>query len=61
MPAKKTRYAPKSSFQKAVMELRKNKLSIYKQMELQASDPETIKYYSNPQNNFSEIDLDILE
>ena len=55
------RSASQSSFQKTVEKFRKNKTAIYKRMELQASDPETIRYYSNPVNNFSEVDLDIIE
>jgi antitoxin component of MazEF toxin-antitoxin module len=55
------RSASKSSFQRAVERFRKNKTSIYKRMELQASDPETIRYYSNPVNKFSDVDLTIIE
>jgi antitoxin component of MazEF toxin-antitoxin module len=55
------RTATKSSFQKAVEKMRKNKAAIYKQMEIQASDPETIKYYLDPANNFTDIDTEIIE
>jgi antitoxin component of MazEF toxin-antitoxin module len=53
--------AVKSSFQKAVDKMRKNKAAIYKRIEIQASDPETIKYYSNPSNNFADLDTEIIE
>jgi hypothetical protein len=42
--------------------LRKNKSALYKRIESQANAPETIKYYSKKSaNNFSDIDLDIIE
>ena len=50
-----------SNFQKTIEKLRKNKTSVYKRIESQANDPETIKYYANNANKFSEVDLDILE
>jgi antitoxin component of MazEF toxin-antitoxin module len=52
--------AVKSSFQKAVDKMRKNKAAMYKRIEIQASDPETIKYYSNPSNNFADLDTEII-
>jgi antitoxin component of MazEF toxin-antitoxin module len=55
------RTAIKSSFQKAVDKMRKNKAAMYKRIEMQASDPETIKYYSNPSNNFTDTDTEIIE
>ena len=48
-----------SSFQKAVEKLRKIKSSVYKRIESQANDQETLKYYSNSNNNFSAVDPDI--
>ena len=50
-----------TNFQKAVEKLRKNKAAIYKRIESQAKDPETINYYVQRANNFSDVDLDILE
>lgn len=50
-----------TNFQKAVEKLRKNKVALYKRIESQASDPETISYYARSANNFSEVDPDILE
>ena len=50
-----------TSFQKAIEKLRKNKAADYKRIESQASDPETIKYYAQRANNFSDVDLGILE
>ena len=50
-----------TNFQKAVEKLRKNKAALYKRIENQANDPETIKYYAKGSNNFSDVDPDILE
>ncbi|HRK54619.1 MAG TPA: hypothetical protein PK185_11945 [Cyclobacteriaceae bacterium] len=50
-----------TNFQKAIEKLRKNKKALYKRIESQANDPETINYYAKSANNFSEVDLDILE
>jgi antitoxin component of MazEF toxin-antitoxin module len=50
-----------SGFQKAVEKLRKNKVALYKRIESQANDPETIKHYAKGKNNFSDIDLDIIK
>lgn len=55
------RTAVKSSFHKTVDKMRKNKTTIYKRIEIQASDPETIKYYSNQSNNLTDIDTEIME
>jgi antitoxin component of MazEF toxin-antitoxin module len=55
------RTALKSSFQKAVDKMRKNKAAMYKRFEIQATDPETIKYYSNPSSNFTDIDTEIID
>lgn len=52
--------AAKSSFHKAVEKLSRNKAALYKRIELQASDPETMRFYSNASNNFSEVDTDII-
>lgn len=51
----------KSNFQKAVDKLKKEKTAMYKRMESQANEPETIKYYSKASNNLSEVDTDIIE
>jgi antitoxin component of MazEF toxin-antitoxin module len=50
-----------SNFQKEVEKLRKNKAALYKRMAAQANDPETIEYYSKGVNNFSDVDVDIIE
>ena len=50
-----------TNFQKAIEKLRKNKTALYKRIESQANDPETIKFYAKRANNFSDVDLDILE
>lgn len=49
----------KTSFQKKMEYLRKNKTSIYKQMQKEANNPKAIAYYNNPNNTFEDIDLDI--
>ena len=49
-----------SSFQKNIDRLKKYKNEIYSQMELEVRDPEVKEYYSNPKNDFSEADTDIL-
>ena len=51
----------KSNFQKSVEKLRKEKTAMYKRMESQANEPETIKYYAKASNNLSEVDTDIIE
>ena len=50
-----------TNFQKAIEKLRKNKATLYKRIESQANDPETINYYAKSANNFSDVDLDIIE
>ena len=50
-----------TDFQKAVEKLRKYKTTLYKRIESQANEPETIAYYSKSANNLSDIDLNILE
>ena len=50
-----------SSFEKTIEKLRKDKSSLYKRMESQANDPETIKYYAKEANDFSEVEPDIIE
>ncbi|MFN3996401.1 AbrB/MazE/SpoVT family DNA-binding domain-containing protein [Algoriphagus sp.] len=50
-----------TSFQKSVDELRQYKTEIYNRMELQANEPETIEYYKKPENDLSDLDLDIIE
>ena len=50
-----------TNLQKTVEKMRKNKVSVYKRMASQANDPETIKYYKKAANNFSEVDLNIIE
>ena len=51
----------KASFQKKMELARKNKASMYKQMEQEANNPKTIAFYSNPNNTFEDVDLDIIE
>lgn len=50
-----------TNFQKAIEKLRKNKAAIYKKIESQANDPETINYYAQAAHNLSDVDLDIFE
>ncbi len=50
-----------TNFQKAIDKLRKNKMQLYKRIESQAKDPETIKYYAKKANVFSDFDLNIIE
>lgn len=50
-----------TNFQKAVEKLRKNKAALYKRIESQANDPETVNFYAKSANNFSDVDPDILE
>jgi len=51
----------RSNFQKKVDELRQYRSDIYKRIESQANEPETIEYYKKSSNDFSDIDLDIIE
>jgi len=51
----------KSDFQIAVEKLRKDKDALYKRIETQANEPETIEYYAKSANNFSDVDPDIIE
>lgn len=44
-----------------IEKLRKHKESLYKRLESQANNVNTIKYYSKDANNFSEAGLDILD
>ena len=53
--------AKDSNFQKVIEKLRKNKAAIYKRIESQANEPETVKYYAKRANNFSDVDPDIME
>lgn len=53
--------AKSTSFQKAIEKLRKNKAALYKRIESQANDPETIKFYAGTANSFSDVDPDIIE
>lgn len=50
-----------SNFHKAIEKLRENKAAIYKRIESQANEPETVKYYGKRANNFSNVDPDIIE
>lgn len=50
-----------TSFQKSVDELRQYKSDIYKRIKSKANEPDTIAYYKNAENDFSDIDLDIIE
>lgn len=45
----------------SVEKLRKNKAALYKRIEAQAKDPETIKHCANKANNLSDVDPDIVE
>ena len=50
-----------SDFQKTLEKLKRNKAAVYKRIKTQASDPETLKYYSGKSNNFADVDPDLLE
>ncbi len=50
-----------TSFQRTIEKLRKNKSALYKRIESQANDPETIKFYAKSANNFSDVDLHIID
>jgi antitoxin component of MazEF toxin-antitoxin module len=50
-----------SAFAKSIEKLRRTKATLYKRMESQANDPETIRYYLNDFNNLSEADIDIVQ
>jgi antitoxin component of MazEF toxin-antitoxin module len=52
---------PVTSFQKSVDELRQYKSEIYERIESQANEPDTIAYYKRPENDLSDIDLDIID
>jgi antitoxin component of MazEF toxin-antitoxin module len=49
-----------SDFQKKLNQLKKYKSEIYLKMELEAREPEVINYYSDPKNNLSDVDPEIL-
>jgi antitoxin component of MazEF toxin-antitoxin module len=49
-----------SDFQKKLNNLRKYKSEIYSKMELEAREPEVINYYSDPKNNLSDVDTEIV-
>jgi len=50
-----------SNLHVAIEKLRKHKDSLYKRMESQANNINTVKYYAKDANNFSEAGLDILD
>jgi hypothetical protein len=50
-----------TSFQKKLRKLRQNKDAIYKEFEKAANDPETQAYYANPENNFGDVDVQIVD
>lgn len=47
-------------FQKEVIKLREYKSAIYQKMENEAHEPEVRAYYSNPENNLSNVDPEVL-
>jgi len=51
----------KTGFQKALDKLKKEKSTVYKRIESQANEPDTIQYYARNSNNFSGTDTDIIE
>lgn len=55
------RPASKSIFQVKIEEARKNKKSIYSEMEKEASDPETRSYYEQEVEEWGDIDTEIIE
>ncbi|MDH5381510.1 MAG: AbrB/MazE/SpoVT family DNA-binding domain-containing protein [Cyclobacteriaceae bacterium] len=50
-----------SHFDKEMKKLRQHKEYLYKDMEKQANEPEIIDYYSQKDNDLSDIDLEIIE
>jgi len=50
-----------TSFQKKLKIARKNKGKIYKRMREQANDPETKAWYADPENNFGDINVEIID
>ena len=50
-----------SNLHVTIEKLRKQKEALYRRMESQANNVNTIKYYSKESNNFSEAGLDILD
>lgn len=47
-------------FQEKLSKLKKYKDEIYSKMEEEAHEPEVINYYTDPKNNLSDVDLDVL-
>ncbi|MEI9921674.1 MAG: AbrB/MazE/SpoVT family DNA-binding domain-containing protein [Bacteroidota bacterium] len=50
-----------TSFQKKLRIARENKDAIYKRMRDQANDPETKAYYADPENNFGDVAIEIID
>jgi antitoxin component of MazEF toxin-antitoxin module len=49
----------KSSFQRKLERLRRNKRAIYRKMEAEANDPKTLAFYNDPDNTFEDVDPDV--
>ncbi|HSF52117.1 MAG TPA: AbrB/MazE/SpoVT family DNA-binding domain-containing protein [Algoriphagus sp.] len=47
-------------FQKRLVNLRENKTAIYQKMENEACEPDVRGYYSNPENDLSNVDPEVL-
>ena len=58
LPPSKTQKNSKSSFQKKLNALRRNKVSIQRQMKKDANDPRTEAYYNDPNNVFGDVDVE---
>ena len=50
-----------TSFQRKMEIARKNKKAIYRQMEKEAGNSNTLVFYNDPNNTFEEVDIDILK
>lgn len=50
-----------TSFKKKIEPIRKNKLQVYKKMQKDAADPQTVAFYNNSANVLDCVDLVIAE
>jgi antitoxin component of MazEF toxin-antitoxin module len=50
-----------NSFQRKLRLARQNKGEIYRRMHEQANDPKTKAWYADPENNFGDVDVDIID
>jgi antitoxin component of MazEF toxin-antitoxin module len=50
-----------TSFQKKLRKLRENKEEVYRRIREQVNDPKTKAWYANPENNFGDVHVDIVD